>query len=115
MKKAKGMNMKKTESLPKKSVSFISGWVDKAWKLGLQPLLETFLRQMEDRVEAWERRALALAAAYLGIFAGSFFFVLGVFFLLVDYCGLPRGVVFTAGGFLIVLISFVYLQGGKRR
>ncbi len=107
--------MAKTESASKKTESFLSGWVDKAWKLGLQPVLETFLRQMEDRVERWERRVLTLAVAYLGIFAGLFFLVLGIFFLLVDYCGLPRGVVFAAGGFLIVLISFVYLQGGKRR
>jgi hypothetical protein len=107
--------MAKTASTSKKSESFISGWVDKAWKLGLQPVVETFLRQMEDRVEQWERRILALAVAYLGIFAGLFFLVLGIFFLLVDYCGVPRGVVFTAGGFLIVLISFVYLQGNKRR
>ena len=107
--------MAKTESTSKKSESLLSGWVDKAWKLGLQPVMDNFLRQMEDRVEQWERRILALAAAYLGIFAGLVFLVLGVFFIFMDYLGIPRGVVFTAGGFLIALISFVYLQGGKKR
>jgi len=107
--------MAKEKSTSKESGSFVSSLLNKIWGLGLQPLLETFVRNLEERVELWERRVLALAAAYFGMMAGFFFLVLGVFFILMDYAGLPRGAVFTVGGLFILIISFILTKVGKKR
>jgi hypothetical protein len=115
MKSSKGATMVKSKPTSEKPGFMFSSWMDKAWRLGLQPVLETFTHRLEDRVEQWERHFLALVAPYLGMCAGFFFLALGVFFLLVDYAGVPRGVVFTAGGLLILLVSFLLVQVGKKR
>lgn len=90
-------------------------WAGQALKLGLQPMLELFTRTVEERIEKWERRILALKTAFFCLRAGFLFLVLGLFFLLVDYGGLPRGLVFSAGGFLILLVSWVYLRVGNKK
>ncbi|HVM33350.1 MAG TPA: hypothetical protein VMU88_09475 [bacterium] len=93
----------------KKPEGFL-GWLGEILKLGLKPLAEALVQKLEERWEAWERRMLGLLVAYLSLFAGLFFLSLGVFFLLVDYAGIPRGVVFAGGGCVILLVSFVYLK-----
>ncbi|MGH7738860.1 MAG: hypothetical protein ACREL1_01820 [bacterium] len=90
-------------------------WAGQTFKLGLQPMLELFTRNVEDRIEKWERRLLALVLAFFCLGTGFLFLVLGLFFLLVDYGGLPRGLVFSAGGFLILLVSWVYLRDGHKK
>jgi fucose permease len=50
---------------------------------------------------------------YLWISIGAIFIILGVFDLLIDRLGVPRGVVFSLGGILISLIAVIFLQAAK--
>lgn len=90
-------------------------WLGEILRVGLKPLAKMVVEKLEERVEAWERRALGLMVAYLSLFAGFFFLALGVFFLLVDELGLPRGWVFTGGGSVILLVSLVYVKASSHK
>jgi hypothetical protein len=64
-----------------------------------------------------ERRASAFAARlglrfllHAWISAGIFLGLMGLFYLLIDLAGISRGLVFSVGGTLIALLSFLLLH-----
>lgn len=74
---------------------------------GLKQFLESMVAMLEKHLDRFQRRVLGMLVAYLGMAAGLFFLLAGIFFLLVDMAGIPRGVVFTSGGFLVLFISWI--------
>jgi hypothetical protein len=64
-----------------------------------------------------ERRAAAFAAKlglrlllHAWVSAGIFLGLIGLFYLLIDSAGIPRGVVFSVGGALVALLSLLLLH-----
>jgi hypothetical protein len=63
------------------------------------------------------RRVLVLFTLYLWVSVGVLLMLVGVFDLLIDQAGLPRGVVYSLGGLLVSLVAVICLQAlraGKR-
>jgi len=80
---------------------------------GTRPFLGYVADIIEHRAEKMERRLLGLAVLYLLMFASIVFLLLGIFFLIIDFAGLSRGVVFTAGGLLVLLVTVMLIRSGK--
>lgn len=76
-----------------------------------------FLAEIRNSIlEHWDwalRRVEYLFIVYLWISAGLFILTLGLFDLLIDQAGIPRGVVFSLGGAFISLIAVIFLQASK--
>ena len=81
---------------------------------GSRQFMEYLIDLLENRQERFQRRVMQLFTLYLGMFSGLFLLVLGVFFILIDYSGAPRGVVFTVGGLLVFLVSVILIQITKK-
>jgi len=56
------------------------------------------------------RRVLVLFTLYLWVSVGAVLMLVGLFDLLIDQAGLPRGVVYSLGGLLVCLVSVIGLQ-----
>ena len=59
------------------------------------------------------RRVEYLLMVYLWVSAGMFLLILGVFFLVIDFGHVERGIVFSIGGALIFLTAVIFLQAAK--
>jgi len=81
---------------------------------GSRQFLEYLIGLVEVRQERFQRRVMQLFTLYMGMFSGLFLLVLGIFFILMDYSGVPRGVVFSVGGLLVFLISVILIQVNKK-
>lgn len=71
-----------------------------------------------DNVDKAVRRTLILFTLYLWVSIGAVLALVGVFDLLIDQAGVPRGVVFSLGGLLVSLVAVICLQAlrvGKRK
>ena len=93
-------------SLLNKGIEILSGTV---------PIIGSLADNLEDRAEKMHKRMLGFAMFYLSLFAGIIFLILGIFFLLVDSAGIPRGVVFSVGGLLVLLVSMLLIQFWKNK
>jgi len=63
-----------------------------------------------ERVDGALRRTLILLTLYLWVSVGVVLMLVGLFDLLIDQAGLPRGVVYSLGGLLVCLVSVIALQ-----
>lgn len=63
--------------------------------------VEKSLEKYKKAFQSWIVKAVVTG---LSIFISLVFLVLGLFFIAMDYGGVPRGVVFTCGGLLGLLI-----------
>jgi fucose permease len=107
------MASSKTESKSRSSRS--AGLFSKA--LDLAAAAGLFLGEIKSSIlEHWDwvlRRVEYIFIVYLWISAGIFLLTLGLFDLLIDKAGIPRGVVFSLGGFFVTLIAVIFLQAAK--
>jgi hypothetical protein len=72
-------------------------------------------RTLQSQADWLLRRAEYVFVVYLWISTGVLFLILGVFYLMIDWGHFPRGMVFSVGGLLILLISIILLQAAKIR
>ncbi len=68
---------------------------------------------IQEKADGFLRRVQYLFVVYLWISIGLVFLILGLFDILIDQWGVPRGVVFSLGGVLISLVSVIFLQTAK--
>jgi hypothetical protein len=61
-------------------------------------------KSFEKYKNTFERWIVRTAVMGLSVFMSLAFLVLGLFFIAIDYGGIPRGVVFTCGGLLGLLV-----------
>lgn len=61
-------------------------------------------KQLEIYKSAFQKWLMRSALMVLSIFMSLVFLILGVFFVAIDYGGVPRGVVFICGGLLGFLV-----------
>jgi len=71
--------------------------------------------KVEGMVDHLAARVIRSLLSALFLFFGAVIVLLGVFFLLIDLGGVPRGVVFTVGGLILVLLAVILLLVGRRR
>ncbi len=77
-----------------------------------------FTEIKESILQHWDwflRRVEYLFVVYLWISVGILLMVLGIFDLLIDFCRISRGVVFSLGGLLILLVAVIFLQAAKMK
>lgn len=70
-------------------------------------------KNLQSQVDWLLRRAEYIFVVYLWVSTGMLFLILGVFYLLIDYGHFSRGIVFSIGGCLVLLISIIFLQAAK--
>jgi Na+/proline symporter len=108
--------MARTKSTEREKESFWMGllkYLTEVFGMG-RKFVESTLDLLEKRFEKFQQRILKLLVAYLGTLAGLFFMILGVFYLLIDFAGVPRGVVFTTGGLIVLLFSVLVILANKK-
>ncbi len=59
------------------------------------------MERYRDSLQNWMVKTVVLG---LSIFMSLAFLILGLFFIAIDYGGIPRGVVFIGGGLLGLLV-----------
>ncbi len=77
-----------------------------------------FAEIKESFARHWDwflRRVEYLFVVYLWISVGILLMILGIFDLLIDFYRIPRGVVFSFGGLLILLVAVIFLQAAKMK
>ena len=77
-------------------------------------LLELY-GKVEGMVEELGRRLIRTLLSALFLFTGAVLLLLGVLFLFIDFAGAPRGVVFSVGGLIILLVSIISIQSSRRK
>ncbi len=84
---------------------------------GLLSAIQGFFTRLEEALaDHWDRflrRMEYLFIVYLWASVGILLMALGLFDLLIDFGGLPRGIVFSIGGLLIFLVAVIFLQAAK--
>jgi hypothetical protein len=63
-------------------------------------------RSLEKYKRSFQKSMVEVAVMGLSIFMCVAFLVLGLFFIVIDYGGIPRGIVFVGGG----LVGFLVLR-----
>lgn len=81
---------------------------------GARPLLRNFGNKFDERLNVYakavEKRLIFLTLGAFTLFTSALFLVLGVVFILIDYCSVPRGVVFLCGGLLGMIVFMFFAQ-----
>lgn len=85
--------------------------------LGLLQGLTALEERVGKSLEAFKKglRSWLVGTAVLGlsVFASLIFLILGLFFLAIDQGGVPRGVVFTCGGLIGLLVLRIVFPATK--
>jgi hypothetical protein len=81
-----------------KSLKFIEGQAEKS---------------LEKHKRAFQGWVVKVAVMGLSVFMSLAFLVLGLFFIAMDYGGIPRGIVFAGGGLLGLLILRLMVPSAK--
>ena len=103
----------------KKSSEKVSSGIFKgvAKAFDLLGTFKLFLAEIKETVGArWDlflHRLAYILVVYIWLSLGILFAILGVFFLLIDFGGVSRGIVFCVGGLVIFLVGLVLLQAAK--
>jgi hypothetical protein len=72
-------------------------------------------KTLQSQADWFLRRAEYIFVVYLWVSTGMLFLILGVFYLMIDFGHFSRGIVFSIGGCLVLLISIIFLQAAKIR
>jgi hypothetical protein len=96
---------------PKETASILSKLLElfSNLRLFLNEVRQNFL-EYGDRLL---RRLEYLFFIYLWVSIGLLLLVLGLFFMIIDYAQVSRGIVFTIGGAIIFLTALIFLQTAK--
>ncbi|NTV52533.1 MAG: hypothetical protein HGA76_05925 [Candidatus Firestonebacteria bacterium] len=99
-----------------KHLSGVWGWVYRlvGAVAGAGPLLQLAEDLMQKQAEKLLRRLLCLTALYLTLVAGIIFITIGLIFTVIDITIVPRGFACALGGGVLVLVSAIWLQLGKK-
>jgi hypothetical protein len=76
----------------------------------LENLVEKSLKKYKGDLQGWAVKTVVLG---LSIFTSLAFLILGLFFMAIDFGGIPRGVVFVCGGLLGLLVLRLMLPAEK--
>jgi hypothetical protein len=70
-------------------------------------------RSLEKYKRSFQKSMVEVAVMGLSIFMCVAFLVLGLFFIVIDYGGIPRGIVFVCGGLLGFLVLRLMASAAK--
>ena len=70
-------------------------------------------KSLEKYKRSFQKSMVEVAVMGLSIFMCVAFLVLGLFFIAIDYGGIPRGVVFACGGLLGFLVLRLMVPAAK--
>lgn len=95
-----------------------SGWGQATAKaLDVLAGIRMFFTEIKDSIaehlDGILRRIEYLFLVYLWVSVGLLLMILGVFDLLIEFCRIPRGIVFSLGGLLIFLVAVIFLQAAR--
>ena len=104
----------KKAGIPKDS-SVLSATASKVFDLvaALRFFFTEVRQNMREHLDRLLRRAEYLLVVYLWVSSGLLLLTLGVFYLLIDYAHVPRGIVFSTGGLVVFLTAVILLQSAK--
>ena len=83
--------------------------------VGLRSLLSNIKNNIVGQAESFIRRTVYFILAAVTAFIGMLFMILGLFFLIIDYAQVSRGVVFSVGGLVVFLVAVIFMQAAKIR
>jgi hypothetical protein len=81
---------------------------------GAGPILELIEIFMAKQAEKMLRRILGLMVVYSAMLAGIVILVIGGVMVIIDYAAIPRGIAFSLGGLLLILVSALWMQLSKK-
>lgn len=102
----------KRESKSGGTLEILGGLAAKAFELfGMGAEVFSKLgRSAEKRASAFAARLGLRLMLHAWVAAGLFLALLGLFYLLIDSAGIPRGLVFSVGGAIIALLALLILH-----